>query len=451
MKPVLKLTRVGKCYAIFHRPADRLKQMLVRGRRRYFSERWAVRDIDLEIFPGQTVAIVGRNGSGKSTLLHMIAGTLAPTNGTIERRGSISALLELGSGFNPEFTGRENAFLAGAIQGFSNAEMAVRIPSIEDFAGIGDYFEEPVRTYSSGMFARLAFAVAISVDPDILVVDEILSVGDERFQRKCFGRISELKAQGTTVLFVSHSAQSVLELCDRAILMDAGERLLFDTPKRVIESYHSLIFCQPGQETNIRHRILAGDHHADQPVAVDHTVRRVVRDTDANPMFDPSLVPESTLCYPREGAEILDPMILDDSESQVNVLVMGGEYTYTYRARFDRAAARVRFGMMIKPPNGMELVGLRSHKTGEGIALVDSGSELQVRFRFKCRLTPGTYFMNSGITARSAEGESFLHRVIDLLAFRVRAENVTELFGYFDISSDDYCTIQPAGKTALGR
>lgn len=442
MKPVLKLTDVGKCYAIFHRPADRLKQLLARGRRRYFSERWAVHGVNLEIFPGETVAIVGRNGSGKSTLLHMIAGTLAPTTGTIERAGSISALLELGSGFNPEFTGRENAFLAGAIQGFSDAEMATRIPGIEEFAGIGAYFDEPVRTYSSGMFARLAFAVAISVDPDILVVDEILSVGDERFQRKCFGRISELKAKGTTVLFVSHSAHSVLELCDRAILMDTGERLLFDTPKRVIESYHKLIFCQPGQELDIRQRITSGDHHADLPMSDNvASARRVVRDTNSNPMFDPNLLPESSQAYPCEGAIISDPSILDENENKVNILVMGSEYIFTYRVRFTRDVHCVRFGMMIKPPNGMELTGLRSHKTGDGIPYIAEGTELQIRFRFNNILMPGQYFLNAGVNAICEGQPKFLHRIIDIATFRVRPENVTELFGYVDISCEEYCTV----------
>lgn len=213
---------VSKCYALFDRPIDRLKQMLWRGRRRYYREFWAMRDVSLEVRRGEVVGLVGRNGAGKSTLLQLLCGTLQPTAGTISVQGRIAALLELGAGFNPEFSGRENIVLAASIMGLSNAEIAARSEEIIEFSGIRPFIDQPVKTYSSGMYVRLAFAVATSVDPDILVIDEALSVGDGEFARRSFDRIMGLKEAGATILFCSHSMYHIEALCSRALWLEHG-------------------------------------------------------------------------------------------------------------------------------------------------------------------------------------------------------------------------------------
>lgn len=218
----IKLVGVGKNYHIYAKPQHRLLQMLAGNRKTYYRDFWAVKDISFTIHKGETVGIIGRNGSGKSTLLQMICGTLTPTTGTIEVNGRVAALLELGAGFNPEFTGRENVYMNAAMYGVSRAEVDTRLPAILTFADIGDFIDQPVKTYSSGMYVRLAFAIAINTAPDILIVDEALSVGDVRFQAKCMRRIKEIQELGTTILFVSHDISAVRTLCQRALWLDAG-------------------------------------------------------------------------------------------------------------------------------------------------------------------------------------------------------------------------------------
>ena len=215
----ISVADVSKRYQIYDAPSDRLKQMLTRARKQYFREFSALKNISFEVRKGETVGIIGRNGSGKSTLLQIICGTLNPTGGTLHTRGRIAALLELGAGFNPDFTGRENVYMNAAILGLSKLEIEQRFDDIAAFADIGEFIEQPVKSYSSGMSVRLAFAVAINVDAQILIIDEALSVGDELFQRKCFSRIEAIRAQGATILFVSHSGGTIIELCDRAILL----------------------------------------------------------------------------------------------------------------------------------------------------------------------------------------------------------------------------------------
>ena len=240
----IQVTNLSKIYSIYNQPQDRLKQSVIPRLqqlvglppKRYFHEFWALRDISFEVGKGQTVGIIGRNGSGKSTLLQIICGTLSSTIGTVTTQGRIAALLELGSGFNPEFSGRENVYLNGAILGLSREEIDSRFDDIAGFADIGDFIEQPVRIYSSGMVVRLAFAVQAMVDPDILIVDEALAVGDEKFQRKCFARLEELKSKGTSILFVSHAAAQIVELCDKALLLERGERLLFTQPLQVVRA-----------------------------------------------------------------------------------------------------------------------------------------------------------------------------------------------------------------------
>ena len=250
--PALRVRSLSKRYELYDRPVDRLKQTLWRGRRQFYREFWALRDIGFSLAPGHALGVIGRNGSGKSTLLQLVAGTLAPTSGDVETAGRVAALLELGSGFNPEFSGRENVFLNGAILGVAHADMRALLPEILAFADIGEFVDQPVKTYSSGMALRLAFAVATAVAPRILIVDEALAVGDEAFQRKCFARIEAIRESGAAVLFVSHSPNQILELCDVALLLDGGEMLLMDEPRRVVPEYQRLLYASPDAAARVR-------------------------------------------------------------------------------------------------------------------------------------------------------------------------------------------------------
>src|SRR4028119_1905104 len=234
----ISLKNVSKCYKRYSHPVDRLKEILLPNKS-HADNFWALQEINLKVAQGETLGIIGQNGSGKSTLLQIIAGTLTPTTGEVGVNGRVSALLELGSGFNPEFTGRQNVFFNGQILGLSREEVEVKFNDIAAFSEIGDFIDRPVKTYSSGMFVRLAFAVAVSVKPEIFIVDEALAVGDIYFQQKCFERLREMKSSGTTILFVSHDSSAVYKLCRRAILIEAGEIVFDDKARVVIDLYEA--------------------------------------------------------------------------------------------------------------------------------------------------------------------------------------------------------------------
>lgn len=243
----VRVEGLSKCYRLYERPVDRLKQMLRLGKTSNAREFWALRDVSFEVMPGEVVGIIGRNGSGKSTLLQLICGTLTPTVGQVEVKGRIAALLELGAGFNPEFTGRENVFLSATVLGLTPAEIAACFEDIVEFSGIRDFIDQPVKTYSSGMYVRLAFSVAISIDPDILVIDEALSVGDGEFSRKSFDRIMALKEAGKTILFCSHSMYQVEAICDRTLWINQGELKVIGTPAQAIVAYNTFVNGQPNK------------------------------------------------------------------------------------------------------------------------------------------------------------------------------------------------------------
>lgn len=238
----IKVENLSKCYHIYDKPRDRLLQMLVRSRLQYYKEFWALKNVSFEIEKGETVGIIGRNGSGKSTLLQLICGTLTPTSGSIQTNGRIAALLELGSGFNPEFTGRENVYLNGSILGLSKEEIDARFEKIATFAEIGEFIDQPVKTYSSGMFVRLAFAIQANVDPEILIVDEALAVGDAQFVHRCMLRFHELQRRGTTIILVSHDSSSIKRLCDRAFLLKSGQLVLHGDSTKVVDAYLQDLF-----------------------------------------------------------------------------------------------------------------------------------------------------------------------------------------------------------------
>ncbi len=436
---------VGKVFPIYEKPHHRLLQMLSpRSRKgRWFREFRALGDVSFQVHRGETVGIIGRNGSGKSTLLQIICGTLTATTGTVTTRGRIAALLELGAGFNLEFTGRENVYLNGTLLGLTREEVHARFDDIAAFADIGDFIDQPVKSYSSGMFIRLAFAVAIHVEPDILIVDEALSVGDEAFQRKCFARIERLRDEGATIVFVSHSASTVLELCNHAILLDRGDLLAKGRPKDVVALYQKMLYAPPDKVAQLRAASLArmagGSVPAEAgmdplPVAFEAQTEAI----EESAHFDPGLVSQSVLRYESCGARIEDPHIQTLAGRRVNVLEPGQEYVYVYSAVFDRNAVGVRFGMLIKTVSGVELGGATSSSVQEPIPVIEAQERIDVRFKFRAMLAPGVYFMNAGVTGRVGEEESFLDRLVDVFVFRIPpgAGRITTGFVDFHVVPD---------------
>lgn len=456
----IAVSSLSKAYHVYEAAHDRLKQLLYPGlsrmvgkeARAYHHEFWALRDVSFEVRRGETIGVVGRNGSGKSTLLQIICGTLAPTGGTVVTRGRIAALLELGSGFNPDFTGRENVYLNGTILGLSRDEIERRLDEIFRFADIGQYIDQPVKTYSSGMVVRLAFSVAINVDPDILVVDEALAVGDELFQRKCYSRIEAIKNNGATILFVSHSGSAVVELCDRAVLLDAGEKLAIGEPKHVVGLYQKLLYAPAETQAQLRARILVQGLDANRSDREAGAASRAAP-AQASPeaYFDPGLVPQSTLEYDSKGARISDASLCSPDGVRVNCVSRGSELAYRYKVHFERDARNVRFGVLVKSLSGLELGGaVTAANLGESVPFVPAGAVVTVEFRFRCTLNPGTYFLNAGVTGADGLEETYLHRVLDICIFRVLPLKGDRATALVDFGFDSRFTVSGAQAPESG-
>jgi lipopolysaccharide transport system ATP-binding protein len=442
---------LSKRYAIYNRPQDRLKQGLFGSWRQYHREFWALSNVSFEIFPGEAVGIIGRNGSGKSTLLQLIAGTLTPTVGELVVNGTVAALLELGSGFNPEFTGRENVFMNGAILGLSQREVAQFLPDIVAFADIGDFLDQPIKTYSSGMVIRLAFAVQVFVPKDVLIVDEALAVGDELFQRKCFAKIDEFKSRGGTILFVSHASAAIVQLCDRAFLLHAGELVLTGRSKQVVNMYQKFLYAPAERQIallaemkqGVKEGIL-GEDSRDSPAADKDVVVSGLRlfsaveeerrssTVQVQDLYDPTLQPTSTVHYETRGACIEETKIVTPDEKQVNILVARQRYVWRYWVRFDRECYNVRFGMLIKTLSGLELGGATTAPSYRGIPHVPAGTRVTVEFSFFANLAAGIYFLNAGVLGIIDETEVFLDRKVDLAVFKMRADDSTLMTAIVD-------------------
>jgi len=445
---VISVKNITKTFRIYNRPQDRFKQALYGNRKTLYREHVALKNITLAINHGETVGIVGRNGSGKSTLLQIIAGTLAPSSGNVEVNGRIAALLELGSGFNPDFTGRENVYMNGAILGLSTNEIDDLLDEIVRFADIGEFFDQPVKTYSSGMAVRLAFAVQVVVPKEILIVDEALAVGDELFQRKCFAKIEEFKRSGGTILFVSHSGSAIVELCDRAVLLDEGELILVGTSKQVVNFYQKLIYAPAEKRSKIHREINQFNQNESKEVYFNDPLRKdKVLDDGVSELvgFDPNLRPHSTLRYESQGARIYDPKISDLTGKQVNILQSNQKYLWSYKVKFESTCRNVRFGMLIKTGVGLEVGGASSSKIGHGIDEVHAGDIYKVEFSFHPRLAPGVYFLNAGLLGIVGDDEIYLDRGIDIAAFKIMPQENSlmtaivnfEIEPYFMKTEDD--------------
>lgn len=436
---------VSKTYQIFKQPSHQLKQLIWPGRKKFYKEFSALRDISFSINRGETIGIIGRNGSGKSTLLQLVCKTLHPSTGTVTLNGRVAALLELGAGFNPEFTGRENVYLNATILGLDRKEIDTCFDSIADFAGLGDFIEQPVKTYSSGMYVRLAFATAINVDPDILIIDEALSVGDEAFQRKCFARIEQIQENGGTILFVSHSASSILQLCSRAILLDGGEKILEGRPKFVVNQYQRLMNLSGDaaslalseiKSISLATAMSEDDNNTDQETQDNKQENKEVELASSLERFDPNLISQSRLDYEKKGATIRDLCILNAQGDKANTLEMGRNYTYQYHVDFNMDAQNVAFGMLIKTVNGVELCGAKiTYKKQNSLKHVLKNKTARLSFEFTCNLMPGTYFINAGVEQEVDHERQFMHRILDGLIFQVTSEEEVETVGLVNLQT----------------
>ncbi|MBW8305989.1 MAG: ABC transporter ATP-binding protein [Thiobacillus sp.] len=439
----IHVSNLSKCYQIYDTPRDRLKQFVVPGLqslagqspRQYFREFWALKDVSFEVKKGETVGIIGRNGSGKSTLLQMICGTLNPTSGSIKTSGRIAALLELGSGFNPEFTGRDNVYMNAAVLGLGKEEIDSRFDDIAAFADIGEFIEQPVKTYSSGMVVRLAFAVQAVIDPDIFIVDEALAVGDEKFQRKCFARLEDLKSRGSSILFVSHSPASIIELCDKTLLLDHGNRLMYSSAPKAIRAYQKLIYAPIEEVTRLVQEYRAADQSGED-IKADNE-RNLTPGPNQNPSdaFDPGLIPETTVIYPVQGAEIKSIRILEAGGGIVNVLQPGKSYQFEVAGRFLDDFAGIFCGIHIRTISGTVITGQRYPEEGTYLKNILEGSAFKFNFAFRMNLLPGVYFVGGGLW--SAQEPNCAHRILDALMFRVLPLNRPTSFGYVDLSANE--------------
>lgn len=428
----IKVESLSKCYHIYDRPRDRLMQMLARRRKKYFREFWALKDVSFEVRKGETVGIIGRNGSGKSTLLQLICGTLNPTSGSIQTNGRIAALLELGSGFNPEFTGRENVHLNAAVLGLDKDEIDSRFDDIAAFADIGEFMEQPAKTYSSGMMVRLAFAVQAMVDPDILIVDEALAVGDEKFQRKCFARLEDLKSRGTSIIFVSHSTQQIVELCEKALLLERGVRLMHSSPLSATRAYQKLIYAPSENQAELINEYRDADTFGIENFEYQNTDLDEKSEADT---YDPKLVPDTRTSYPVQGAEISSIKIMDSHGRNVNILSMGRVYRFVMSGQMLTDSRQVHFGLHVRAISGVEITGQRYPAEGRHIESIRKNENFKIEFKFKMGLLPGTYFSGGGIW--STQDPSCLHRIMDAMMFRVIPDIESHSFGYVDLASHE--------------
>lgn len=397
--PPISLDGISKCYRIFQNPQDRFKQALldrfqgVLGRKSaspLYREHWALRDVSFELQPGEAVGILGRNGAGKSTLLQIIAGTLEPTAGTVQTTGRITALLELGSGFNPEFTGRENVFLNAQILGLSREDALSRFDDIAAFADIGDFIDQPVKTYSSGMMMRLAFAVQTAVEPKVLIVDEALSVGDMFFQAKCMMRMRALRESGTSILFVSHAISTIKEICDRAMLLNNGQVITVGRPQEVAQKYYALI--TDGLN-------FANDQVADDKSLQPTTAKYVDQDLFAKAMTgSETFAKRAAIDRVSNGkACIINVSLTTDSDELSDSFSFGETMYCKMVLRVNEDLSNLWVGYTIKTISGMDVVHADSSFYEKLDYPYKNGKIYLLCWKFKCNLMHGSYALGCAL------------------------------------------------------
>ncbi|MBR3306087.1 MAG: ABC transporter ATP-binding protein [Lachnospiraceae bacterium] len=397
---VIELKELSKVYRLYERNSDRLKEALHLGRKQRHTDHRALDKVSFSIKSGETVGIIGTNGSGKSTVLKLITGVLTPTSGTVTVNGRISALLELGAGFNYEYTGIENIYLNGTMTGFSKQEIDERLEDILKFADIGDFVNQPVKTYSSGMFVRLAFALAINIDPEILIVDEALSVGDVFFQAKCYHKFEEFKEQGKTILFVSHDMSSIAKYCDRVILLDKGRMLGEGAPRKMLDIYK---------------QVLVGQYDGD-PTAVDEAFEK-----------------GSTLEYGSRKAHIDEIFVTDEKGERIQAVMKGSRCTVYMRVSILQDLQAPIFALSFKDVRGTEICGTNTMFEKTFLDPCRAGEKKEISFSQQIDLQGGEYLLSFGVTGYEGEDFTVYHRLYDALKLTVVSEKNT--VGFYDMNS----------------
>ena len=408
---------LNKVYRLYDHNRDRLVDSLGLARKKRYREHFALNGVDLDVYQGECVGIIGTNGSGKSTILKIITGVLNPTSGTVQVNGRISALLELGAGFNYEYNGIENVYLNGTMIGFSEKEIDEKLQDILDFADIGDYVYQPVKTYSSGMFVRLAFAVAINIDPEILIVDEALSVGDVFFQAKCYHKFEEFKKQGKTILFVSHDLSAISKYCDRAVLLNQGVKLGEGSPREMIDIYKQVLVGQ--------YELPSGDKKAN--LAADEDIRKAAAEKvdGKNPQ---------ALEYGTKEAEIVEYYMTDGAGLRTSAILKGDPFTLHMKVRVHKDLQAPIFALSIKNIKGVEITGTNTMVEKSFLESAKAGEVLEITFTQKVRLQGGEYLLSLGVTGYEGDSFTVYHRLYDILNLTVISDHDT--VGYFDMESD---------------
>ena len=405
------MSHLTKMYKLYDKPSDRLKEALGLTKKKLYREHYALHDVNFDIQEGECVGIIGTNGSGKSTILKIITGVLTPTEGEVKVNGRISALLELGAGFNMEYSGLENVYLNGTMIGFSKEEIDARLDDILDFADIGDFIHQPVKTYSSGMFVRLAFAVAINIDPEILVVDEALSVGDVFFQAKCYHKFEEFKKQGKTILFVSHDLSSVSKYCDRVILLNKGVKMDEGSPKQMVDLYKQLLV---GQDL-VKQQEEPGSPSKEEK-------------SEGNFQANPNM-----LEYGNRMAEIIDFEVVDDKGVRSNTIEKGSSFRIRMKVRFNEDIQEPIMAYTFKNIKGTEITGTNTMFEKVQVEKSGKGDVCTATFTQEMNLQGGEYLLSFGCTGYKDGDFTVFHRLYD--ACNITVVSAKNTVGFYDMNS----------------
>ena len=408
---------VSKMYKLFDKNSDRLKDALGFSKKQLYKEHYALHHLSFDVYKGETVGIIGTNGAGKSTILKIITGVLNPTEGELEINGRISALLELGAGFNPEYNGIENVYLNGTMLGFTKEEIDERLPKILEFADIGDFVYQPVKTYSSGMFVRLAFAVAINIDPEILIVDEALSVGDVFFQAKCYQKFEDFKRDGKTILFVSHDLGSISRYCDRVILLNKGEKQSEGKPKDMINLYKRLITTKADNNQNT-------DSKDKELVSINSISGEWKKNFTVNPKLEE---------YGDGKANIIDFAIIDNEGNLTNVIEKGTKFTVKTKIRIEEPIKDPIFTLTFKNVRGIDITGTNTMLEDIRLGVCNAGECYIASYEQEMNLQGGEYLISMRCTGYENGDLKAHHRLYDLLSITVVSDKNT--VGFYDMNS----------------
>ncbi len=428
----IKVDHVTKVYKLFDKPIDRLKESLRPGHREYHRKFYALNDISFEVEEGQFVGMIGTNGSGKSTMLKIITGVLTPTQGELSVAGRVSALLELGAGFNMEYTGIENIYMNGTMMGYSRQEMDQKLPEILEFADIGDFVHQPVKTYSSGMFVRLAFALAINVDPEILIVDEALAVGDVFFQAKCYKKINEIREGGTTVLLVTHDMGTIIKYCDKVVVLNRGRLIAEGEPGPMVDLYKKILAGQfdekdlegIGQKADFADRLLQETQKGGQIRSSEQS---------GEPWMGRLSLNKEQLNYGTGAARIVDLGIFDHQGELTNLLFKGRRFTIKMKVQFAETVQEPIFAFTIKDSKGTEITGTNSMVEGCDTKTAEAGAVITAVFEQEMNLQGKDYLLSLGCTGYVNGEFVVFDRLYDIVNLTVISEKNT--VGYYDMNS----------------